>query len=323
MSPAAPTGGHAPISGTGLGLALVFATALISGVSTFVNFYAVKGTNSDAFVTVRNVATALLLVPIAALASRRGGPALRGPDWGRLAIIGLVGGAIPFLLFFRGVEMATVAGGAATASFAYRSLFLIATVLGIAFLRERFHWRVTVAAVLLLGGNLLLLSLTSPLWTDGTAYVFAATVLWAVEYTISRRTLRDLPSTTVALGRMGLGAAFLMVYLLGSGQLGAVGALSGGQWTWVAISALLLTAFVTTWYAGLARVELGVAASILVLGFPVTWVLSVALQGSAFTVGQVAGAVVVAAGVAVVIGRSTWAALGRDLARRIRARADG
>lgn len=52
------------------GILLVLLTALVSGVSTFVNFYAVKGTNSDAFIAVRNVAVAAMLVPLVFLAGR-------------------------------------------------------------------------------------------------------------------------------------------------------------------------------------------------------------------------------------------------------------
>ncbi len=299
----------------GQGVVLVFVAALVSGVSTFVNFYAVKGTDSDAFVTVRNVVTAAFLVPVALVGARTLRAPLRRVDWGRLAVIGLIGGAIPFLLFFRGIELATAAGGAATATFAYRTLFLMATIFGIVFLGERFQWRVTAAAALILGGNLLLLSLVSPLWTNGTAYVLAATLLWAGEYTLSRRVMRDLPSRTVALGRMGFGACFLVGYLALTAQVGSAAALTGGQWEWVLISAVLLTAFVGVWYAGLQQVEVGVATSVLVLGFPVTFLLSVTLQGSAFTFAQLAGAVVVAAGVVLAVGRSQFRATWQYLTR--------
>ncbi|HEV2166283.1 MAG TPA: DMT family transporter, partial [Thermoplasmata archaeon] len=266
----------------GPGLLLVLITALISGVSTFVNLYAVSGTNSDAFVTARNAAVALMLVPIAFATTFAGPrPALRGKDWARLVAIGVVGGGIPFLLFFRGLELATTASGGVTASFVYRTLFLMATALGVVFLKERFHWRVAAAAALLLGGNLLLLSLTTPIWTAGSAYVFAATAMWAVEYTVSKRVLSDLPSGTVALGRMGFGAVFLFGYLAATAQVADLARLSGAQWGWVGISAILLTGFVVSWYAGLKRVGVGVATSVLVLGFPVTWVLSVAVRGSA------------------------------------------
>lgn len=303
-------------SWVGPGVLLVLATAFISGVSTFVNFYAVKGTSSDAFVTVRNVMVAAAFVPVAFFATRSlRAPALRAIDWGRLVVIGLIGGAIPFLLFFHGLEIATAAGGAATASFGYRTLFLWATVFGVVFLHEKFHWRIALGASLLLGGSLLMLSLTTPIWTNGTAYVLAATVLWAAEYTVSKRTLRDLPSATVALGRMGFGAVFLVGYLSFTVQWGTVVGFTGAQWEWVGISAALLGAFVASFYPGLKRVDLGVASSALVLGFPITWVLSVLVQGASFTLAQAAGVLAVVAGVGVVIGlvqlREAWSFLRR------------
>lgn len=304
-----------PALARGPGLLLVVSTAVISGVSTFVNAYAVHGTNSDAFVTVRNVTVAAMLIPLALLARRELSGPLRAVDWGRLLLIGLIGGAIPFLLFFHGLALAAAAGGGLTASFLYRTLFLMATVLGVLYLKERFHPRVAVAAALLLGGNYLLLQLTSPIWTTGSLYVFAATLLWAVEYTISKRTLRDLPGGVVAMGRMGFGGVFLVAYLLLTAQVGAVAALSGGQWTWVLISAVLLTAFVATWYTGLRRVDLGIAASVLVLGFPITFVLSTLATGASLTLDQAVGVAAVVAGVVVAVGysllRDTWTFLTR------------
>lgn len=287
----------------GAGLLLVLATALISGVSTFVNLYAVAGTGSDAFVTLRNLIVALLLLPLAVVVTRRRADPLSGRDWARLGAIGVIGGAVPFLLFFHGLQLAASAGGGATASFFYRTLFLVATVLGVVVLRERFRWRVAVAAVLLLSGNFLLLSLSSPVWTDGTAYVLAATGLWAVEYTLSKRALADLPPATVATGRMGIGALALLGYLGVTGEYGALATVSGPQWSWVGISALLLAAFVATWYYGLRTVDLGVATSILVLGFPITWALTVAVRGSAVPAAALAGALLVTAGVVVALGR--------------------
>jgi len=306
-------------SWVGPGVLLVLATAFISGLSTFVNFYAVKGTSSDAFVTIRNVMVAAAFLPVAFFATRSlRAPALRTVDWGRLVLIGLIGGAIPFLLFFHGLEIATAAGGAATATFGYRTLFLWATVFGVVFLHEKFHWRVALGASLLLGGSVLMLSLTSPIWTNGTAYVLAATVLWAAEYTISKRTLKELPSATVALGRMGFGAVFLLGYLSFTTQWGKVAGFSGAQWEWVGISAALLAAFVASFYPGLKRVDVGVASSALVLGFPITFVLSVLVQGASFTLAQAAGVVAVVAGVGIVIGlvqlREAWTFL-RQLGR--------
>ena len=303
-------------SWAGPGVVLVLTTAFISGVSTFVNAFAVHGTNSAAFVTVRNAVVALAFLPVALIAVRSlRAPALRAVDWGRLVVIGLIGGAVPFLLFFYGLQIATAAGGAATASFGYRTLFLWATVFGIVFLHEKFHWRVALGASLLLAGSVLMLSLTSPIWTDGTAYVLAATVLWAAEYTVSKRALRDLPSATVVLGRMGFGAIFLVAYLSLTTQWGNVAGFTGAQWAWVGISAALLGAFVASFYPGLKRVDLGTASSALVLGFPVTFALAVLVQGTSFTLAQAAGALAVVAGVGVVVGlaqlKEAWSFVSR------------
>lgn len=296
----------------GPGLLLVLLTVLISGASNFVNFYAVQGANSDAFIAVRNAAVALLLVPLVlliAVVGRRAQAKLTRTDWAKLGTIGLIGGAIPFLLFFRGLQMAG-ASGAATATFGYRTLFLMAAVLGVVVLREHLSPRLALAAVLLLAGNVLLLSLTAPVWTDGTLYVLAATALWAGEYTLSKHTLRNVPSGTVALARMGFGGIFLLGYVALTGQVGSIAAMSGAQWQWMALSALLLVGFVATWYAGLKTVDLSTATAVLMLAFPITWALGFLASKSTFGLAQAAGVVAIVLGAAVAIGasslRDTW-----------------
>ena len=303
------------------GIALVLLTVVISGVSNFVNVFAVKDVNiaSDGFVAVRNVFVAAMLVPFAFLLARRDGRHLGWKDWLRLAAIGLLGGAIPFLLFFRGLQLAPAAGGTATASFGYRTLFVMAAVLGVVALKERFSARLALGAGLLLAGNALLLSLGAPIWTDGTAYVLLATALWAGEYTLSKRTLRDLGSSTVALGRMGFGGIFLVGYVGLTGQFAAVAGFGPVQWEWAILSAVLLLGFVVTWYSGLKTVDLSVATALLVAAFPVTSLLA-AVAGAGLTVSQAAGIVVIALGIVVAVGlaslrdslRDAWRiALGR------------
>lgn len=290
--------------GLGAGFWLVGATAIVSGVSTFVNSYAVGSTSSAAFVTSRNLLVALLLLPIAVLAVRRSARALPSgaSEWGRLVLIGLIGGAIPFLLFFRGLQLATEAGGATTASFLYRTLFLWAIVLGVVALRERVSPWVLAGAVALLLGSYLMLSIRSPVWTDGSLYVLVATALWASEYTVSKHLMRSVPSMTVALGRMGFGAIFLVGYLVLTGGVVAAASFGAAQWLWVGISALLLTAFVALWYPGLSRLDLGVATSVLVAGYPVTFLLSELVRPTALAPSIVVGAVLVAGGAVLAAG---------------------
>lgn len=311
----------APTGKTSLGLLLVFLTATISGVATFVNFWAVQGTNSDAFLALRNALVVLFLVPLAFLVRPEARIPLRRRDWARLATIGLIGGAVPFLLFFRGLQLAGQAG-AATASFGYRTLFLMATVLAVVVLKERIHGLKLLAAGLLLAGNVLLLSLTSPVWTDGTALVLIATAMWAGEYTLSKRALRDLPSRTVALGRMGFGSLYLFGYVAAAGQLGAIVGMALPEVQWMALSAILLTGFVSTWYAGLRHVDLSVATSVLVLGFPITWTLALFAGKMPIAIASAVGVVTIVFGVGLAVGlvalRDTWSTVARMVLARTR-----
>lgn len=285
------------------GIALVLLTALVSGISNFVNFRAVQGTNVAAWITVRNLAVAGMLLPFVALLRPGARPRLSPGTWARLALIGLLGGAIPFLLYFEGFQMAAAAGGAAGASLGYRSLFLIATVFGVLFLRERLPHRFIMVAGLLFGGSVLIVGVTGPLWTDGTAYVLAATGLWAGEYALSKRVLVDTPARIVALGRMGFGAAFLVAYLTVTGQLAAISGFAAADWMNAGLSALLLFAFVTAWYAGLKTVDLSMATSLLVIAFPITWLLGILGSGAMPAWVPAVGAVAVVLGAGLLLTR--------------------
>ena len=190
------------------------------------------------------------------------------------------------------------------------------------FLKERLSPRVLLGAVLLLAGIALLQALTAPIWTDGTAYVLAATALWAGEYTLSKHALRTVPAGTVALGRMGFGGLFLLAYVAATGQLGGLASVGGAQWGWIALSVVLLLGFVMTWYAGLRTVDVSVATSMLVLALPITWALGFLTSGSTLGLGQAAGIVAIVLGVALTIGmtslRETWIYLVRAVRSKLR-----
>jgi drug/metabolite transporter (DMT)-like permease len=302
----------------------VLLAALVSGTSTFVNFWAVQGVNSDAFIGARNALVAAMLVPVALLVAPGELRRLGRADAARLALIGLVGGAVPFLLFFRGLQLASAEGGAATATFAYRALFLFAAGFAFVALGERPTRRFAAAAALIVAGNLGLLSIGAPVWTQGSWLVLAATVLWAGEYALSKRALARLSAPTVALGRMGFGVLFLLPYLALTGGVQAWGAMTAGQWTWMLLSAALLLAFLATWYAGLARVDLSTAAGLLALAFPITFALGAAAGKAPLALGPALGAAaVVFAGVALASAGAVKGPLRLRLEQALRALARG
>jgi uncharacterized membrane protein len=94
-----------------------------------------------------------------------------------------------------------------------------------------------------------------------------------------KRLLDDLSSWTLAVARMGLGSLVLLGWLGVTGRLGDLASLTGTQVRWLAVTGLLLTAYVALWFAALARAQAVDVTAVLVLGAVGTAVLSGVLDG--------------------------------------------
>src|SRR3954449_6135209 len=87
------------------------------------------------FTTLKNGTAVLALFAIALplLRSRGGSFKVTRRDFGWLTLIGIVGGSVPFLLFFTGLSLAT----APTAAVIQKTLFVWVALLAVPFLGER------------------------------------------------------------------------------------------------------------------------------------------------------------------------------------------
>lgn len=280
---------------------MVLGTAIISGVSIPVNSAAadVVGGSSSVFTGLKNLLVALIfLTALFAARQSRTLSSLPGRDWARLAVIGLVGGAIPFLLFFHGLFiLAQAESGGALASFLHKSMFLLVALMATVFLKERLEKWLFITALLLLMGTFVLLSPALQGPALGYALVLGATAFWAAEITLSKATLRRLSPNVVVLGRMGFGALFILVYLALTGQIGSLATLGGVQWQWVLVTAVFLVAYVGTFYHGLKRIDATSATSLLVLGVAVSLALESLLRGLVPTPLQGVGILLILLGV--------------------------
>src|SRR3989344_7368864 len=253
------------------GLLLVFSTAVISGFSVFINKYSVSVINPYIFTFLKNALVALVLCGVVFLFAKWTTlKSLTKKQWLLLLTIGLVGGGIPFLLFFKGLSLTTAAQGA----FIHKTMFLFVMILAVVFLKEKITKNFLIGALLLLLGNLIALKTLPVYFGAGDALILLATALWAIENTISKYALKDLPGTIVAWGRMFFGSIFILGYLGLTGQVGIINKLSLGQIGWTAIAAGLLFAYVMTWYNGLKYAPVSVAAAILLIGSPITTLLT-------------------------------------------------
>lgn len=263
------------------------------------NRFAVSGIPPSVFTGMKNLIVAMALAAV--ILATQGISSLRAlprRDWLRLAAIGLIGGSIPFLLFFHGLSLLLSAGGgAAMASFLHKTMFLYVAILAFLFLKERPDRYLFVAAVLLLVGTAALLTPSVQGAATGYVLIIIATAFWAGEITLSKATLRRLDATVVAFGRMGFGAAFIAVYLAFTGQLTIVISLGGEQWQWILVTVGFLFAYVMTFYHGLKRIDATSATSILVLGAAITLGLAGLLSGAPVSLNQAVGMLLIVLGV--------------------------
>jgi len=287
------------------GLALAYLTALVSGISVFANSFGVVTMDATAYAFLKNVLVAAVLSAIAlSLGSWRELLSLDKKQALRLLFIGVFGGGVAFALFFTGLSMVSGQVG----SFLYRLLFIFAAIIAVAYLKEKFSWKIAAGAAVILLGNFLLLGGAPLALNEGILLVLAATVVWAAEYAVSKKALEALSPTTVASARMGVGAIVLLGILMLQGKMNTLGAISAESLVWIAIATGFLVLFTTLWYSALKRTTLISATAVFTLGGPISALLSFALAGKALAPLSALGLLLIAAGAIFVSGTVETAA---------------
>ena len=254
----------------GVGLAL--GASLISGLAIYLNAYAVKQVPDAAvYTTLKNGVAAAVLFGALALGGRVGDlRAIDRRDWPAILVVGIVGGSVPFILFFSGLAMAS----APSAAFIQKTLFVWVALLAVPFLGERLGLAPILAMATLLVGQALVLPPSGIAWGTGETLILAATLLWAVETVVVKRLLTSVPSGPLAALRMGVGLVVLGGYLVVTGRLPVVASLGGLQWAWVVLTGIVLAAYVATWFGALRRAPASIVTSVLVVGAVVTGALT-------------------------------------------------
>jgi len=260
------------------GVLLALGTAAISGLSVYVNAFGVKLVPDPVvYTTLKNAVAALLLVSFALAAG--GASELRQLDGRRrsgLVVIAVIGGSIPFILFFSGLAAAT----APTAAFIHKTLFVWVALLAVPFLGERLGWLQVAALATLLLGQVLVAPPSGMGWGAGETMIAAATLLWAAEVIIAKRLLPAVSPSLLAASRLGLGLVGLVGFLAVTGRLGGLLAVPADAWVWVVATGGLLAGYVATWYRALRHARATTVTSVLVAAAVVTGVLSALTGGS-------------------------------------------
>lgn len=287
------------------GVLLAAGTAVISGIAVFVNGYGVRAwteiSDPTTYTTLKNTVAALILLVGATLLARRrdAGPfdlSQVRRHWLGLSVIAIVGGSIPFVLFFEGLARAT----SSDAAFIHKTLVVWVAILAVLILRERIGLPHIAALVLLISGQVALTGGVGAIgFGVGEWMILAATFLWAIETVIAKRVLVSVPPVTVGVARMAGGAVLLILYSLGRGAFAGLTGVTPQHIVWILVTALALSGYVATWFAALARAQAVDVTAVLVGGAIITALLELGIRGAALP--PALGLVLVATGVLVVV----------------------
>jgi len=291
------------------GIALAVAAALISGLAVYLNGFAVKQLPDAAvYTTLKNGVAALMLIGFTvALGGLREARTIERRRWPAILLVGVVGGSVPFVLFFSGLALAS----APTAAFIQKTLFIWVAFLAVPALGETLGLATLAGLALLLVGQALVLPPAGSAWGAGETMILAATLLWAVETVLVRHLLGGVSAHLMAALRMGVGVVILVGYLGVSGRLPSIGALTATQWSWTLVTGVILAGYVATWFGALRRAPATVVTSVLVLGAVVTGMLTAATKGTPPTLSVVVGYALIVSASALIV---AWARLA---ARRV------
>ena len=267
------------------GVLLALVTATISGFAVFLNGYAVKRfDDATVYTTAKNGVAGLLLVlvalPLLISSGRAGRVASRprsGLQWAALLALGVIGGSVPFVLFFEGLARAS----STQAAFIHKTLVIWVALLAVPLLRERLAWPHYAAIGLLVTGQAAIAGDAGTITIGaGEVMIFAATLLWAIEVVFVKWLLDSLAAPTLAAARLGIGAVLLLAYVALSGRWSELASLGMTEWGWALVTGLLLAGYVATWYAALARAQAVDVTAVLVLAAVVTALLDRGIEGT-------------------------------------------
>lgn len=266
------------------GILLSLLTMVISGFSIFANSVYVSKTDPLIFALIRNFLVATILTGI--LIFNKKLPQLRSltnKDWGKLLLIGIIGGGLPFALFFTGLSQI----GAVNGNIIQKSLFIWIALLAIPILNEKVkpvQWlgfAVLFVSMFFIGGTYKLTA------TTGTWLILAATLMWAVENIISKVALKNISPSVVSWGRMtfGLPVLFMATFITGNSSL----LISPTSYAFapLLISTGFLAAYVLTWYSALRTAPATLVSSVLVGAPVITAILAAIFQGKIPVLSQI------------------------------------
>jgi drug/metabolite transporter (DMT)-like permease len=285
------------------GTLLAILAAIVSGFSIIANKVFIVDLDPTIFTAIRALLIGIVCFIISSIECNFKYKKFKMVPWKYLIIIGFVGGAIAFLLFFTGLKLTT--GG--RAGFLNKTLPIYVMIFAFIFLKEKITKKQVFAFIIMFIGLIVLTSSEiepSVFWSNpslGDLLIIFATILWAVENVISRYTLIKKESVFVlTFARMFFGAVFLfgIAVLLNKAYL--LFELTAQQLFNIYISTIILFYYVFLWYWSIKFINVSKAATLLLLAPIISLVLGMIVLDEPVSLIQLIGSALILIGAYVV-----------------------
>ncbi|HLD27061.1 MAG TPA: DMT family transporter [Patescibacteria group bacterium] len=255
------------------GIFFAVITALISGFSIFYNkLVLIKGIDPLNFNILKNGGVAFFLSILFISFSGKRMFFIKNTvrHWWKLLCIGIIGGSIPFYLFFEGLKMTS----ALNATLIHKTLFIWVALMAIPFLGERLSFFQVIGYFFIIFSTFFIGEFSNVHFGHGELMIIGATLLWSVETILSKIFLKNISSMILAWGRMFFGTLFLIFIALFQGRLQTVIQVPTTQLFPLLGSILFLIGYVTSWYYALQLAPATTVTVVLVLSIPITNILT-------------------------------------------------
>lgn len=282
-----------------IGTLLAFLTAIISGFAIFIHKFFIIGLDPTIFTAVRAIIIGLVFLVLSLVFNSWGKKESKKLKWSYLLIIGIIGGGLAFLLYFSGLKLTT----SGRTAFLHKTLPFYVLILAFFFLKEKITKKQLLAMLVMFVGIVVMYSASitpGELWLNprtGDLLVMAATILWAVENTIAKKTmLEGTHNFVVSFARMFFGALFLFGVALLTNKLSLILTLTATQWFYILISTIILFFYIFTYYWAIRHINVSKAASILLISPVITLILGTTFLGEPAPALQLVGSALILIG---------------------------
>lgn len=288
------------------GVCFALLTAIISGIALFYSKLTIVRVPPILFTASRNTYVALAFLLLFLLGVKININELKKAKKKTLILlilVGIIGGAVPFYLFFTGLQYT----GAMTANLIHKTLFIWVSILAMIFLGEKFNFMYFVSYLLIVAGSFYILPVRFSLaFGKGEFMIFAATMLWAIENIIAKRVLREISSNTVALARMGIGSIVLLAFFFGKGNKMSPVLFDFDHLTTLIIGGSLLFFYVFFWYRALKYAPASIVTLILTFATIAQSLLIRVYTGVHFAKNSIYSMLLVGIGIALIFAFAIW-----------------